>query len=330
MAENPESGAPTPKTKVSWIRAGGTVISVLLFIWLITRFGWQELLQSLLQINLSAILISIVFALLSRLAISLRWYFLCRSNGIKISIKNAIELTFAGLYASNFLPSTIGGDVVRYLGGIQLDSQKVKCAGSLIMDRLVGMLGMVLVLPFGLVYLIPMLLEGKLPPISGTNTAYSAVLILPTALQKFIQKGKKAGIALLQQIRDWVIHPVSLLAPLLMTFLHMLMLFLIVQIIFFGMGDDISFLMIAGLYSVAYFITLIPISINGYGLQEISMTFLFVNIAGVSTSHAVIMALIIRFLMMAASLPGLVYLPKILPDQAPLKIPHNRDLHGQE
>ena len=54
-----------------------------------------------------------------------------------------------------FLPSTIGGDVVRYLGGIQLDNQKIKCAGSLIMDRLVGMFGMALVLPFGLVYLFP-------------------------------------------------------------------------------------------------------------------------------------------------------------------------------
>ena len=81
-------------------------------------------------------------------------------------------------------------------------------------------------------------------------------------------------------------------------------------------GSQVPFLLIGGLYSVGYFITLIPISINGYGLQEISMTILFVKVAGVSTSHAVIMALVIRFMMMAASLPGSLFLPKIIPDHA--------------
>jgi hypothetical protein len=67
---------------------------------------------------------------------------------------------------------------------------------------------------------------------------------------------------------------------------------------------------------VGYFITLIPISINGYGLQEISMTLLFVTVAQVSTSHAVIMALVLRSFTMAASLPGSIFLPKIIPDHA--------------
>lgn len=313
--ENPESTSPGQKKGGSWLRTGGTVISILLFIWLITSFGWQELLESLLQIKLSAIIISFILAMLSRFAISLRWYFLCKSNAIKLSIKKAIEITFAGLYASNFLPSTIGGDVVRYFGLVQLDPQKVKSAGSLIMDRLVGMFGMALVLPIGLVRLVPLLLEGKLPPVNGNDSLDAVLIMLPASVAKLFQKGKRALLQLLNQIRNWLMHPVTLLAPILMTLIHMALLFVIVKLIFAGMGDQVPFFIIAGLYSVGYFITLIPISINGYGLQEISMTFLFVNIAGVTTSHAVIMALIIRFLMMAASLPGLIYLPKLLPEK---------------
>jgi glycosyltransferase 2 family protein len=303
-----------PKNRISWVKVAGTVISILLFIWLMTRFGWQELLQSIMLIKPGALVTALIFIIISRFAVAFRWYFLCRFNKLNISIRNAIELTFSGLYASNFLPSTIGGDVVRYLGGVQFDPQKVKCAGSLIMDRLVGMFGMALVLPFGLVHLVPILMQGDLD-LSVSKPAGSLAVVFNQKIGKLINRIKKALRELFVQIGDWVRHPVSLLMPLLMTFLHMLMLFGIIKLVFQGMGDSVPFMLIAGLYSVGYFITLIPISINGYGLQEISMTFLFVNIAGVSTSHAVIMALMIRFLMMAASLPGMVLLPKLLPEQ---------------
>ena len=302
------------KSKISWVKVAGTVISILLFIWLMTRFGWQELVQSIMMIKPSAIILSFVFMIISRFAVAYRWYFLCRSDKLNITLKDAIQLTFAGLYASNFLPSTIGGDVVRYLGSIQFDPQKVKCAGSLIMDRLVGMFGMALVLPFGLTHLIPMLINGELD-LHSTKPVAGFAFLFGEKIQNLFGKVKKGFRELFIQIGDWIRHPVSLLMPLLMTAIHMLMLFGIIKLVFQGMGDSVPFFLIAGLYSVGYFITLIPISINGYGLQEISMTFLFVNIAGVSTSHAVIMALMIRFLMMAASLPGMIFLPKLLPDQ---------------
>ena len=302
------------KNKISWVKVAGTVISILLFIWLMTRFGWQELLQSIMLIKPSALIIAFLFMIISRFAVAFRWYFLCRSNELNISVKNAIELTFSGLYASNFLPSTIGGDVVRYLGSIKFDPQKVKCAGSLIMDRLVGMFGMALVLPFGLVHLVPMIMQGEMD-FSVTKPAAGMAFVFTEKIQRLIGKIKKALRELFVQIGDWIRHPISLLMPLLMTAIHMVMLFGIIKLIFEGMGDSVPFLLIAGLYSVGYFVTLIPISINGYGLQEISMTFLFVNIAGVSTSHAVIMALMIRFIMMAASLPGMVFLPKLLPER---------------
>jgi uncharacterized membrane protein YbhN (UPF0104 family) len=253
--------------------------------------------------------------MISRFIVSFRWYFLCRSNKIKITVRNAVELTFAGFYASNFLPSTIGGDVVRYLGGIQLDDQKVKCAGSLIMDRLVGMFGMAVVLPLGLVNVIPMLMEGKFNQ-TRINSTNLLAFVLPAKLTALCKNMIKAFKQLLLQIRDWVSHPISLVMPLTMTFIHMLLLFGVISLIFNAMGEHVPFLMICGLYSVGYFITLIPISINGYGLQEISMTLLFVTVAQVSTSHAVIMALLLRSFTMAASLPGSFFLPKVIPDHA--------------
>ncbi len=70
--------------------------------------------------------------------------------------------------------------------------------------------------------------------------------------------------------------------------------------------------MIAGLWSLTYFVTLIPISINGLGLQELSFTFLMSNVAGLSAQNSLTIAILIRAYFMFSSLPGAVFLPSAL------------------
>jgi len=43
---------------------------------------------------------------------ALRWWILLRSQKVTISYLQALQLIFAGAFASNFLPSTIGGDAL--------------------------------------------------------------------------------------------------------------------------------------------------------------------------------------------------------------------------
>jgi len=78
------------------------------------------------------------------------------------------------------------------------------------------------------------------------------------------------------------------------------------------MGEEVSLWLIAGLWSATYFITLLPISINGMGVQELSMAFFFSSIAGISPSSALTLALLMRVIQMLASLPGVLSLPDII------------------
>jgi hypothetical protein len=59
---------------------------------------------------------------------------------------------------------------------------------------------------------------------------------------------------------------------------------------------------------------LVPVSINGYGVQELSLTWLFTNVAGVPLTDSLILALLMRLLTVAASLPGAFYLPTVMAD----------------
>jgi hypothetical protein len=78
------------------------------------------------------------------------------------------------------------------------------------------------------------------------------------------------------------------------------------------LGHHVSFWMIAGLWSLTYFITQIPISISGYGLQELSFTFLFSHVAGVSPAAGLTVSVLIRAYQVIASLPGALFLPSAL------------------
>jgi len=93
---------------------------------------------------------------------------------------------------------------------------------------------------------------------------------------------------------------------------HMLCTFGASALLLNALGANVSFWQLVGLLSLAYFITLIPISINGYGLQEFSVTYLLSTFAGVSLPVSALLALLHRLLMVTASLPGAFTLPGVL------------------
>jgi hypothetical protein len=66
------------------------------------------------------------------------------------------------------------------------------------------------------------------------------------------------------------------------------------------------------LWSLVYFITLLPFSINGYGLQEVSLAFIFTRLGGLSSPTALTLAILVRTITMIASLPGALFVPGIM------------------
>jgi hypothetical protein len=57
---------------------------------------------------------------------------------------------------------------------------------------------------------------------------------------------------------------------------------------------------------------LIPVSVNGLGVQELSLTLLLSRVGGLSHSESLTVAILIRALFLMSSLPGAYFLPSIL------------------
>jgi uncharacterized membrane protein YbhN (UPF0104 family) len=216
---------------------------------------------------------------------------------VKISAGQVVALTFTGLFSNNFLPTTIGGDVVRLAGAMQLGFDRAVCLASIAADRLIGMLGMLFTLPLGLIPTLQNLGQGSLQALTWPSLVTRGSAFLKRTLGTF---------------SIWVGKPFALLAALGCTWGHMLCTFLTMSLLIQALGGHVSLALVAGLWSVAYFVTLVPISINGYGVQELSLTFLFSTIAGLSTPTSLTVAVLMRTLYVAVSLVGAAYLPGIL------------------
>jgi uncharacterized membrane protein YbhN (UPF0104 family) len=277
-------------------RSLGSLLAVVLLALLLKEESGEEIIFAVKRISIWYFLAGMLAMLISRLFVVSRWHVLLRSAGIDISFWRTAMLTFTGLFGNNFLPTTIGGDVVRLAGAMQLGYDRAICLASMVADRLIGMAGMLVTLPFGL---IPVLSLGK----AGLQT-----FSIGTLFQDGLDFVKRT----FGTFAIWFKRPLALGASFVSTFGNMAFIFLAVFLLVTGMGRHVSYWLIAGLWSLTYFVTLVPISVNGYGVQELSLTFLLSVLGGLTHSESLTIAVLIRVLFIITSLPGAFFLPSIL------------------
>jgi glycosyltransferase 2 family protein len=284
------------KNRQTIVRSAGSVLAIVLLVILLKEESGSEITLALKRISILYFVASVFALLISRLFVVGRWYILLRSAGVDISFWRTAMLTFTGLFGNNFLPTTIGGDVVRLAGAMQSGYDRAICLASMVADRLIGMAGMLITLPFGL------------PSILSLGQAGLQSISFGTMFQKGLDFVKRT----FGTFAIWLKKPLALTASFGATIGNMVFIFLTIFLLITGMGRHVSYWLIVGLYGLTYFVTLIPISVNGYGVQELSLTFLLSRFGGLSQSESLTIAVLLRVLFIISSLPGAFFLPAIL------------------
>ena len=285
-----------------------TVTAVGLFIFQFTRQDTHEIFETLKSIPIQFLLGSMLLLFGSRFVIAARWNALLKINETKPKYSQSLKITFAGLFSNNFLPTSIGGDVVRLMMCTKLDLDAAYVTSSLIMDRIIGFTGMFFFMPFGLA----MWINSPENPF-----AVSAFFILPFVMafsdifKKIWETIKKFFLKIWGSLKLWKKNPRYLLEALGFTFLHMLFFFSAMWIYLQALRVDLSFFKLGAIYSLSYIISLFPISIGSLGIQEMAISYFFTTLGNVPAESAYALALIIRISFMLCSLPGIFFLPDL-------------------
>lgn len=279
----------------TWIRWLGTLLSVGLLVWLLEQQDWGQLLAASRSVGAAALAIGLGFVLLRQGLNTARWYALLRVQPVRLGYLQAAKLTFAGLFASNFLPTTIGGDVLRLVGVLEASDDRVAGTASIVVDRLIGMFGMLVFLPFGFPILSGWLATS---PVLGGGAMFSGRRIR-SALAGGWRRAKGA-------LSLWRVNPSALIFSFVFNLMGIAAYLYGVWTVAVAMGIPVDYWQVAGATALTYYLTLLPISVNGYGLRELGVVAVYTQL-GATAPQAAAFALITRGLMWAISLPGMLW-----------------------
>jgi len=235
----------------------------------------------------------------------LRWAWVSQGLGIPVSRARKIRLYFLGMFASLFLPSTIGGDVIRGVllaKGEGREGIGMAAAASVILDRANGLYALLLLLTVCLAMVaVPVAWWwGWLALVAGMWIALPILPRLVGWLPERLAQVKSLPLREPGFVRMWWRSmPVSLVFQLMIVQAHF----------FLGMAVGLqmswpAFAVMVGLVAV---VTMLPISLNGFGVREVGYVG-FAGYFGGDTAAAAAMAALWVIVLALSSLPGLYVL----------------------
>jgi hypothetical protein len=287
---------------VRWL---GTFLSLGLFLWMVLVYiDWNSVLSYIGGIYWGALVLALGLYLASQAFNTLRWCALLWTHGVKITYWQAFRITWSGIFASNFLPSTIGGDGLRMVAVYPYAKSKTVAVGSVALDRLINMAAMTCLIPFPLA-----LFGGKL----WTLVAITLPFNFKALFERYFPK-------LAGAVREWAARPRAFWWAFLAAWPSNLVFMLAAWIVARQLGMEISYVQVMAVQVVTYFLSVLPISINGLGVREVTYTTLFVWL-GASWEQASTLAVLTRFLIMLETLPGALWVSTVAADVAGMEKP---------
>jgi len=262
----------------------------------------------------------------------LRWKMLLSAAGINISLKRLISSFSGGVFFSIFLPSTIGGDLVRAADLAGHTKKTKEVIATVFLDRLSGYIGLVLVILVSLFLGRNLILDKVVLSsvsiiviilILGLLVLFNNTIYLKIA--KFLSSpgaGKiKAAIKNMhQEIHIFRNRKKTIALNLLLSFFIQLVNPVCAYFIGLSLGIKIEFIYFLIFLPIIGAVTLLPIALGGLGLRE-GLFVLYFAKAGVIKQSALAMSLLsFSFVVFYGAIGGLIYVltvynRRVQPDQ---------------
>ncbi|MGH9322326.1 MAG: lysylphosphatidylglycerol synthase transmembrane domain-containing protein [Vicinamibacteria bacterium] len=285
---------------------------------MVSRLDTSNMMKFLRRADLALVALTLAAVLLDRAMMAGRWMTLVDALGVHAPRSKLVRIFFLSTFFGSFLPSGVGGEAVRAISFSRLTSRGIESVASVVMDRLIGLLSMLLTgllsltLFYG-VYPHPALLYGVLAGSVALLGAMGFSLARPVharLLGRF-----RTGTT---RFAEWTVRTVEAMARYRETpgALGLVLLVSIgVQLLRVLQAYLLSEAMDLGVSGVYFFcfvppilvLTMLPISVGGWGTANLAYVALFSRV-GMDPDGAFVLSVLILGLGMVGNLPGgLIY-----------------------
>jgi uncharacterized protein (TIRG00374 family) len=302
-----------------FIRFAGSSVLIL---WTLHLIDWEKMFEIAKKASFSYLTLAFLAVQLTVLSSVWKWKLLITDENGRgnVSLLKLGRFYYVGLFFNNFLPGSVGGDVVRvyYLGRTTGMS---KAAASVAFERLTSGIALVAIALFSSFFL----KTSKTVTLAVLLVA-GIVIVLGLLGYLLIKKRPKGIIPISNEVNNarfkWAFTVKKGFAQMLQTIanyrrkgllwwgmvsilsiLFQVGLAWINQLLFLALGINIPWLDLLMIITLISVITMLPVSVNGIGVREGSYVFFFQQL-GVPSEMAVAVSLLFFFLVSLSSLAG--------------------------
>jgi len=256
------------------------VFTIGLMLLVLTKIDFHKIWYSLKNVHLSLYVLAGSLSI-GRIILSVvRWYILLKSKGFYVNFYTLVKYMYMSTFYSLFLPSVIGGDVIRTIVIKKDVENRGEAIGSVLVERFMGLFSLSFIsffaLLFGLQYIknnfIIIFIIGVLVLFIGLYVVlfnkkilnFLLRLLIKIGLSRFEHKIESFFIILY----DYGQNKVLLLQVFLLSLLYQIIGIIVVYILGLAISMNVAFYYYIIFVPLIWMIMLLPISFSGFGIRE--------------------------------------------------------------
>jgi uncharacterized protein (TIRG00374 family) len=246
---------------------------------------------------------------------ALRWQLVLRKLKVALRYAVAWRIVLVGFFFSQFLPASIGGDLARVWKLRQAGASTGTSVNSVVLDRITALIAAALIALAGTPLLLRLFPGPEVRVVLAATmalvTACLAMLLLMTRMQRPVAALGKLLRAPLGRLVAQVVDDAgkvlldakTLAATVTLSCASHLVVSATVWMIARDIGADVQFSSLAVLIPLVILVSMIPISIAGWGVREGAMV-VALGTVGVSQTMALTTSLLFGAVLAASGVPG--------------------------
>ncbi len=323
----PVMRAPQPRRsgRARFIDAFKVIVSLSLVAYLLVRVDFAAVGTAIAGAPLDLLFLAFLVLHVDRILQGGKWWVLIRSTGVSFSFWQAVANTYAGNFAGQFLPSGVGGDVVRVVLLKRMNLSAIEVAASIVVERLFGLFALVSVASIAIG--VATALGIDLPGSVGAMVWALFVLMAAGLVASFTPTVDRAittttgtlrrlplGIPFLQKVDDlasayrrYSARHSTLVRYFALSIAEVLLIVAVNVILCRALGIDIPAIFLLLIVPVTLILYRIPISVSGIGVQEGVFGYFFAQ-AGFGIDAGVTLSLVLRLIEVGIFLPGAYFI----------------------
>ena len=164
-------------------------LSLIIILLYLMRGKYAEIGLALKSTNIKVLALGLAIYLLTMVVASYRFFLIIRAqNEVNVTFKEAVSLSFIGLFFNNFLPTSIGGDLVKAYCLSNKTHSRVGSFASVLVDRLVGLLTMIFMASAALLFFQSSIISDDIRQVLYGITVVALIVVLFVVNKGFAKK----------------------------------------------------------------------------------------------------------------------------------------------